>query len=105
MADAKHIDNAVFIRPLRFFRSEPFAVVQVLGNAEVRKQPRFLKNITKMAPVRRQEQALSAIGQHFAIERYLTTIWPQQTCDDADHRRFTGAGASEKRCNAAIRGE
>jgi hypothetical protein len=68
MANAEHVDDMVPIRARGFIRSEPPAVVQVLGDAEMREEPRFLKDITEMAFVRRQKQSFLAVAQHFAIK-------------------------------------
>ena len=105
MADAEHVDDAVFIRAPGFVHGEPSAVMQVLRHAEMREEPRFLKNITEAAFMSRQEQPCSAICQHFTIKQNLSLIRPQQACYDADHRGFAGAGAPEQRGDAAFGGE
>ena len=78
------------------------AVVEILPDVEMRKQPRILKHVADPAAVRRHVNAFRRIVQRFAVERDDAAVGPQQAGDHVDQRGLAGAGRAEQAGDAAL---
>ena len=78
------------------------AVVEILPDIEMRKQPRVLKHVADAAPVRWHMDARGGVVERFAVEGDAAAVGAQQPCDDVDQRGLAGAGSAEQAGDAAL---
>ena len=87
---------------IRFDRSrsglaKPAAVVQVLPNGQVRKEPWILEYVPDVAPMRRQPRSGRSVGQHFVIEPDDGVRGPRQAGDDVEEGGLAGSRWTDER--------
>ena len=78
------------------------AVIEILRDIEMRKQPRILKHAADPASVRGNVNPRIEIIEHIAVERDAAAIRPLQTRDHVDDRRLAGAGCAEQAGDATV---
>ena len=81
------------------------AVVEILPDIEMRKQPRVLEHIADAAAMRRDVDACGGVVERLAVDGDAAAIGPQQARDHVDQRGLAGAGGAEQPGDAAFAGE
>src|SRR5258705_6664303 len=105
IANIEQVGDARALRGIVGQAVHPPAIVEILPNIKMRKQPRVLKDIADAAAVRRDLHARRGIVKGFAIKGDDATIRPQQPRDHVDQRSLAGTGGAEQAGDAAFAGE
>ena len=102
MADLEQVGDARVLRWIDGKAVHAPAVVEILPDVEMRKQPRVLKYVADAPTMRRHMNALRRVVQRFAVERNDAAVGPQQPGDHVDQRSLARAGRAEQAGDAAL---
>src|SRR6202790_4118194 len=72
------------------------SIVEILPNAQMRKQPAVLEHVTDAAPVRRDVDSFGGVEQHRVVERDGAAIRREQTGNHVDDRGLARARRAEQ---------
>ena len=98
MPDAQHLDHAILHGAAAM--REAASVKQVLPHAEMRKQPRLLKDIADTAPVGRKKSACRGIRQDGAASLDAGVVGAHQAGDGVDDAGLARSRLAEQGGNA-----
>ncbi|BBK33495.1 hypothetical protein STHU_41290 [Allostella humosa] len=84
---------------------EPAAIQQVVADAEMGEEARFLEDVANAPAVARHEDAGRPIHQHPPVDHHAPLVRPHQPGHDVDERGLARAGAAEERRQPGLAGE